>query len=269
MIMTRRLSRFALAALAVLGASAAMAKVQALAAMEGELQASRLVVDVRDLPTAASAAEQPTQLWFAVLHNGQLYFHGRAAGFVAFLCPGACNAPAYKAASSGHETIVFNGWDLSGMTGAKLYVGWGRSFSEMVDNTQILEVHTVEAPSGDPLSRTYSGIYNCRKQYSDVFDWSTKVNVTAAEATVVLAPRGSRWFPVRNAPTATLPVINAATAPTHFSYSEWGSNGLSPWSVTAQFSPPARAGAPDSRGGMILRLGGYGDIYYYEFCEKM
>ncbi|MBB6560034.1 hypothetical protein HNP48_002706 [Acidovorax soli] len=268
-----RPSRIALAAaLALLGASAATAQVKALAAMEGELQASRLVVDVRDLPTpgpAASPAEQPTQLWFAVLHKGQLYFHGGAAGFAAFQCPGACNAPAYKTAASGHETIVVNGWDASGALGAKLYVGWGRSFGEMVDNTQMLEVHTVEPPSSDPLSRVYSGIYACGKQATGPKDMSIKATVTAAEATVVLGPRGSRWFGVRHSPIATLSAVNAATNPTLFWYFEYA-NGMSPpWGVTAQFTAPARPDAPDSRGGLLLTLRGAGDILYNEVCEKM
>jgi len=67
-------------------------------------------------------------------------------GFVTFQCPGACDAPANRAASGSPQRIEYPGLDVRGFIGAKIYIGWGRSFAEMVNTGQIREVHTVVSP---------------------------------------------------------------------------------------------------------------------------
>lgn len=216
--MTYRFSHIALAALTTFGTCTAMAQVTAVAAMDGDLQSSRVAVSVRGLPTGAEGYK----LWFAVLHNSQLYFHGEA-GFVTFQCPGFCDAPAHQSAVADPQLVAVRNLDARGLIGAKVYVGWGRSFAEIVDSGQIREVLTVAAPSTDAASLAYSGIYNCQSEggvgmmqiypASSFPDWSAKVNVSSTEATIDVSPAETasgfnfqaRWFPAApKVPSLTL-----------------------------------------------------------------
>jgi len=110
------------------------------ASLQGPLIDTRMVIDVGNVPAIPGQ-----QLWLAVLHNSQLMFLG-GNGFVTFQCPGACDAPANRAASGSPQRIEYPGLDVRGFIGAKIYIGWGRSFAEMVNTGQIREVHTVVSP---------------------------------------------------------------------------------------------------------------------------
>lgn len=110
------------------------------ASLQGPLIDTRMVIDVGNVPAIPGQ-----QLWLAVLHNSQLMFLG-GSGFVTFQCPGTCDAPANRAASGSPQRIEYPGLDVRGFIGAKIYIGWGRSFAEMVDTGQIREVHTVVSP---------------------------------------------------------------------------------------------------------------------------
>lgn len=262
--MTYRLSHIALAALATLGASTSMATVTAVAAMDGDLQASRLLVDIRGVP---AGPETGHQLWLAVMHHGQLFFLGGDAGFVPFQCPGACDAPAYRASMADPQQIALSGWDVRSMEGAKIYVGWGRSFSEMVNGVQILEVHTVTAPSTDPMSLAYSGLYQCGLGRTPT--WIAKADVSATGATVHLSqansdtvPGTNRWFGVRTEPVETL---NAVEHYTNFTaFYAMGSG------VRAQFYPASQPGDASAKARMELNFTGQmGSMHYFERCEKL
>lgn len=121
------------------GAAVPVLPVTAAARMDGPLIDTRLQIDVSNVP-----AMPGQQLWFAMLHNSQLMFLG-GNGFVTFQCPGSCDAPANRAASGNPQRLEYPGLDVRGFIGAKLYIGWGRSFAEMVDTGQVLEVHTIAA----------------------------------------------------------------------------------------------------------------------------
>lgn len=110
------------------------------ASLQGPLIDTRMVIDVSNVPAIPGQ-----QLWLAVLHNSQLMFLG-GNGFVTFQCPGACDAPANRAASGSPQRLEYPGLDVRGFIGAKIYIGWGRSFAEMVDTGQMREVHTVVSP---------------------------------------------------------------------------------------------------------------------------
>ena len=106
--------------------------------MDGPATDTRLQIDVSNLPALAGQ-----QLWLALLSNGQLLFVGEREGLVVFQCPGTCDAPANRAATGSPQRIEYLHWDVRGLIGAKVYLGWGRSFAEMVDTGQMLEIHTV------------------------------------------------------------------------------------------------------------------------------
>lgn len=122
------------------GAAVPAPDVAIAASLQGPLIDTRMVIDVSNVPALPGQ-----QLWLAVLHNSQLMFLG-GNGFVTFQCPGACDAPANRAASGSPQRIEYPGLDVRGFIGAKIYIGWGRSFAEMVDTGQLREVHTVATP---------------------------------------------------------------------------------------------------------------------------
>ncbi|MES2611482.1 MAG: hypothetical protein V4679_14645 [Pseudomonadota bacterium] len=280
--MTYRFSHIALAALTAFGATTSMAEVTAVAAMDGDLQSSRVAVNVRGVPTGAEGYK----LWLAVLHNSQLYFHGEA-GFVPFQCPGSCDAPAYQPAVADPQLVAVRNLDARGLIGAKVYVGWGRSFAEMVDSGQIREVLTVAAPSTDPLSLAYSGIYNCRATYAitatstgqDIKgpDWSAKINVTPTGATIDVSGAkdrygssfGARWWPaVPRTPLLTLPPGRADHPDTPAGASRYSDVGEYDFYASAVFVPAVGPDAAGSPARMDLGLSRWYSVFR-ESCDKI
>lgn len=121
------------------GAGAPPPDVTAAVRMDGPVTDTRLQIDVSNVPGLPGQ-----QLWLALMTtNGQLLFVGEREGLVAFQCPGFCDAPANRRATGSPQRIEYLHWDVRGLIGAKVYIGWGRSFGEMVDTGQIREVHTV------------------------------------------------------------------------------------------------------------------------------
>ncbi|KRC34406.1 hypothetical protein ASE28_08635 [Acidovorax sp. Root219] len=280
--MTYRLSHIALAALTTFGTCTAMAQVTAVAAMEGDLQSSRVAVNVRGVPTGAEGYK----LWLAVLHNSQLYFHGEA-GFVLFQCPGFCDAPAYQAVVADPQLVAVRNLDARGLIGAKVYLGWGRSFAEMVDSGQIREVLTVAAPSTDPLSLAYSGIYNCRATYANTYlsygqdikgpDWSAKIDVMPTGAAIDVSGAkdrsglsfGARWWIAGpKTPLFTLPPGRADRPDTpagasRYDYQEGD------FYAAAVFVPAGGPDAPGSSARMLLGFSRNWLASYSESCDKI
>ncbi|MES2611483.1 MAG: hypothetical protein V4679_14650 [Pseudomonadota bacterium] len=259
--MTYRLSHIALAALTTFGTCTAMAQVTAIAAMEGDLPSSRFVVDVTRLP----AGTGEDRLWFAMLHNGQLFFDNGVSGFAPYQCPGSCDAPAYRIVSADTQQILVPGWDLRNFVGARLYVGWGRSFSEMVDRTQILEVHTVAAPSTDPWTIAYSGLYYCADSASAP-GFFAKAEVGAAGANITLTQAknqfrsNTRWYGVPVKPMESLNKVTQLPDSLQF-FDAWPG-------VRATFMPPGNVSA---KARMTLYFSGAPWVLaqYGENCEKL
>ncbi len=119
------------------GAGAPAPGVTAAVRTDGPVTDTRLQIDVSNVPALPGQ-----QLWLALLGNGQLLFVGEREGLVAFQCPGTCDAPANRAATGSPQRIEYLHWDVRGLIG---YIGWGRSFAEMVDTGQMREVHTIAA----------------------------------------------------------------------------------------------------------------------------
>lgn len=121
------------------GAGAPAPGVSAAVRMDGPATDTRLQIDVSNVPGLPGQ-----QLWLALLTtNGQLLFVGEREGLVAFQCPGSCDAPANRRATGSPQRIEYLHWDVRGLIGAKVYIGWGRSFGEMVDTGQMREIYTV------------------------------------------------------------------------------------------------------------------------------
>lgn len=108
--------------------------------MDGLANDTRLQIDVSNLPALPGK-----QQWLALLSNGQLLFVGEREGLVAFQCPGSCDSQTNRRATGGPQRIEYLLWGVRGLVGAKVYIGWGRSFAEMVDTGQMREVHTISA----------------------------------------------------------------------------------------------------------------------------
>lgn len=121
--------------------------VTAAATMTGSLSAATFSATL--LPDNAFV-NNGAKFWLALFDaNGQGYFYNPQSGWTPYL---GGVAPAYGDVTSNRMSIAISQWNVSGSVGGSIYIAYGRSFEEMLQNQRFLRVHTI-AP---PVERAYA-----------------------------------------------------------------------------------------------------------------
>jgi hypothetical protein len=121
--------------------------VNAAASLSGALSAATLSVTL--LPDN-TFVNNGAKVWLALFDpNGQGYFYNPQSGWTPY---SGGIAPAYGDVTSNRMSIAISQWNVSGSVGGQIYVAYGRSFEEMLQNNRFLQVHTIARP----VERAYS-----------------------------------------------------------------------------------------------------------------
>lgn len=83
-----------------------------------------------------------SKIWLAVWHQGSLIFHGGNLGIVLYQ---GGDAPPFLSISRTRETFTFEEYNSTSILGDDLYVGYGTSFADMLNNSRYKKIHTFTA----------------------------------------------------------------------------------------------------------------------------
>ena len=178
--------RSSLAALTLgLTALGSQAAITAAASVTGPISASNFNATV--VPTM-DFINNNAKLYVVVIHHNTVYVHSGSGGFVVYH---GGELPYFRTITSASESFVFSGWDLSGLPGAQIFLGYGNGMDDMLANNRYIMVygvpsHPVSPPAPQPPNpgvdaiQAYSGIYRCYNEYYRQATVSVQINPNQA-----------------------------------------------------------------------------------------
>jgi hypothetical protein len=115
----------------------------------------------------------------AILQGDQAYFFNGTTGFVpytgglaALLSNSRTEAPSVRSITNTTETISLTG-DASGVMGGQVYIGYGATFGELINNARYKNVYNVSVPAAITASNYSSNVVNTIMQVPIVFPVET------------------------------------------------------------------------------------------------
>ena len=120
-----------------------------------------------------------SKLWMAILQGDQAYFFNGTTGFVpytgglaALLSNSRTEAPSVRSITNTTETISLTG-DASGVMGGQVYIGYGATFGELINNARYKNVYNVTVPAAITAGNYSSSVVNQIMQVPIVFPVET------------------------------------------------------------------------------------------------
>ena len=134
-----------------------------------------------------------SKIWLAILHGDQVYFLTDSAGFVQYIgglaalaSPQPTEAPSLRTIISTNEVVSISG-NASGAIGAQIYVGYGSTFTDLINNAKYKNIATISNSPAANISTVSTLNWNPKHSIAGIWNPVDQSNLSATNNGGVIA----------------------------------------------------------------------------------